>query len=140
MATDPKTIPLEQLFPDGTPQRQRRTRQPRGPASVPGITKEVFRDAFELASAGLVLAGAESYALTKEEIDRMADAWYRLAKEYPAFGKQVAQGNKMTVWGNLFIVNAIVLGKRIDMAMTWWNDRPKKPPQPRPVARPQVIP
>lgn len=136
MATEsgPKTIPLEDLFPEGPAgaARQRRTRQPKATITVPGINKQVFVDAFQLASAGLSLAGASQFALSPEEVERMADAWYRLAKEYPAFGKQVVKGNRVTVWGNLFIVNAIVLGKRVDLAMEWWKDRPKKPRQPAP--------
>lgn len=140
MADAPKTIPLEDLFPEGT--RTTRTRAPRGsgPAripSAPGITKQIFVDAFELASAGLSLAGANDYALSKEEIERMADSWYRLAKEYPSFGKQVVKGNRVTVWGNLFIVNAIVVGKRVEMAVDAWQSRPKKTAQPRPAQQPR---
>lgn len=136
----PRTIPLEDLFPnasgDGAP-RQRRTRQPRTAPTVPGVTKQSFVEAFELASAGFKLAGANDYALTPDEIERMADAWYRLAKEYPSFGKQVIKGNRMTVWGNLILVNAIVVGKRVEMTVDWWQDRQRnKPPKPRPVPRP----
>lgn len=143
MADAPRTIPLEELFPEaGSTQQPRRTRQPRTPAASPGITKQVFSDAFELASAGLSLAGANEYALSKEEIERMADSWYRLAKEYPAFGKQVVKGNRITVWGNLFIVNAIVVGKRVEMAVEWWQTRPKKTAAsaPRPMMRPAPAP
>jgi hypothetical protein len=140
MATEaPRTIPLAELFADAPKDgvTHRRTRTPRGPSTAaPGVDKATFKEMFELASAGLKLSGAKELALTPDEVEQMADAWYRLAKEYPSFGKYVTRGRKASVWGNLLMVNMIVIGKRVDVVADWWNRRERKP---KPTQAPQTM-
>lgn len=122
-----KTIPLEDLdfgadsAPVGAPTgdvfggQKRRGRKPKG-AGPSVVDRATIDEIFQLASASMKLSNTtRELALSEEERKEMVDAYYRVAKEYPAFGKYITKGRTASVWGNLILVNAIVLGKRLDI-------------------------
>lgn len=105
-------VAFDDLFPEVGKDSPKKERKPRGRAAKTTISKEYVKSVLEFANMGLAMS-ASQYALSSEEIESLADAWYAIIKEYPSVGKYLVVGKKLGVWGNLFFVHYQIFGPRI---------------------------
>ena len=133
MTTDgPREVPLEDLFTEPS-EPSKRTRKPRGPSTT---TTDTIHEILEAAAGALALTPLRDYTLSKDEIDKLADTWARVAKEYPAFGRYLIEGRKASVWGNVVITHLIIFSHKYDVYQEHKKSKPPKVGDTKKDARP----
>jgi hypothetical protein len=76
------------------------------------------------------MRGQSYYSLSKEEIEKMADAWFEVAKRYPTFGSALVQGRTFSVWGDALFTTLAVVVTRVRVAATIKANRAGKKESP----------
>lgn len=79
----------------------------------PSLTKDAFRSSLAMLNIGFTLTGAGDLVLTPAELDQLAEAWYAVLKQHPAFLRMVARGNTLTVWGNAIFVTVMIVQAKL---------------------------
>lgn len=103
------------------PEKKRRGRKPGSKNTTTktsgGMTKEMLRQCFEMAAAGIYyVEQSRPYALSVEEITALTDTWYEVIKLYPSMGKYIAAGNKFTIWGNALVTTIFIVDAKVKAA------------------------
>lgn len=107
--------------PDVDPPK-RRGRQP-GTKNKPkdNITKQALYDMLSMFSASATMASisvlpeAKYAQLDNDEIQALTDAWYPVLAAYPGVMRQVARGNKLTMFGRAIFTTAMIAERKYQL-------------------------
>lgn len=126
-------------IPGAGTEPKRRGRRPKGTTVDVALTKSAIIEALSLANFPIQLTGYGRYALSADEINAMADAWFKVIKQNPYIAKYLVQAGKVGVWGNLLLVHAKIIGARVEMYQAEQAEKKRASGAGTPKATPTVV-